>query len=115
MEYFHYAPWVEADCNKTIKRRVGWQSSADAVDTWKADCDFSDVKNYMFLKMHGATYNDALYSNLIRSGQINRSQAISRIRAGAGLSVDRISRAMETLGLPTSLIDWKTIEKRRQI
>jgi hypothetical protein len=115
MDYFHYAPWVEADCNDTIKRHVGWQSSSEAVDTWKADCDFADVKNYMFLKTLGATYNDALYSNLIRSGQITRSLAISRIRAGAGLSVDRISKAMERLDLPMELIDWKAIEKAREI
>jgi tRNA(Ile)-lysidine synthase TilS/MesJ len=115
IEYFHYAPWTEADCNRVIKDKIGWQPDPGDADTWKADCDFSAVKNYMFLKMHGATYNDALYSNLIRSGQIDRSEAISRIRAGAGLSVDAITRAMERLDLPTTLIDWKTVERAREI
>jgi tRNA(Ile)-lysidine synthase TilS/MesJ len=115
IEYFHYAPWVEADCNDTIKNHVGWQSRSKSVDTWKADCDFADLKNYMFLKMYGATYNDALYSNLIRSEQITRDQAISRIRAGAGLSGDRIRNTMETLSLPKELIDWNIIEKAREL
>ncbi len=115
LDYFHYAPWVESDCVETIQTQLGWQSSPDAVDTWKSDCDFANLKNYMFYKMYGATYNDALYSNLIRDGQMTRGEAISRIQAGAGLSVERINKAMQTMRLSMDMIDCGVIEKAREI
>ena len=114
-DYFRLAPWVESDCVETIQSQFGWQSNPDAVETWKADCDFAPLKNYMFSRMYGATYNDALYSNLIRDGQMTRDEAISRIHAGAGLSIECIHRAMQTMGLPIDMIDLKTIEKAREV
>lgn len=115
IEYFHYTPWVESECLKTIQNNLGWQPNPNEVETWKSDCDFAALKNYMFYKMYGATYNDALYSNLVRNRQITRDEAISRIRAGAGMSIASITRAMQTMCLPMDLIDQKSIEKARDV
>ena len=115
MEYFHYTPWVESECLKTIQNNLGWQPNPNEVETWKSDCDFAALKNYMFYKMYGATYNDALYSNLVRNKQITRDEAISRIRAGAGMSIESIARVMQAMCLPMDLIDQKSIEKAREV
>lgn len=113
LDFFHYEPWSENECVKTIRDHLDWRVDSHAVETWKADCEFAHLKNYMFLKQYGATYNDALYSNLIRAGQLTREEAKERIRAGAGLSIECIHRVMSIMGLSKDLIDHRIIEESR--
>ncbi|MFA7322385.1 MAG: hypothetical protein WC000_13050 [Dokdonella sp.] len=69
----------------------------------------------MFYKMYGATYNDALYSNLIRAGQLTRAESLRRIGAGAGLPLDCIERAMARLNLPMNLIDQQALQSATRL
>lgn len=104
VEYFYCAPWKESECVETIQSKLGWQLPPGCSTSWRADCDFAEVKEYMFHQMMGATYTDALLSNMIRAGEITREEALARLEAMSGLAWERIERAMDKLGLPPGLL-----------
>ncbi|MCP5517047.1 MAG: hypothetical protein H7A45_07315 [Verrucomicrobiales bacterium] len=113
VEYFRYSNWREDECIRTITEELGWQLPEGVSETWRADCDIAALKNYMFFKTVGATYSDALFSNLIRDGQLTREQALDRIKRGHGLAEAQIERAMKTLGLSMDLIDRDALARAR--
>lgn len=100
VDYFFHTEWNEADCVKTIQSKLGWELPPGCLGTWKADCDFADVKNYMFYKATGATYAETMLSNLIRDGQITREEALKRLGKSSGVSWVKIKRALDKMGLP---------------
>jgi hypothetical protein len=99
VDYFFHADWREKDCVETIQSKLGWQLPTGCIGTWKADCDFADIKNYMFYKTTGASYADAMLSNMIRDGQITREKALKLLEGNRGISRVRLKRALNTLGL----------------
>lgn len=114
VEYFYHAPWNESECIETIQSKLGWQLPPGCSTTWRADCDFAEMKEYMFHRMMGTTYTDALLSNMIRAGAITRQEALLRLEAMGGLSWTRIERAMDILGLPLNLLENAPSDYMRQ-
>ena len=112
IQYFFHAPWIESEVDRVIRDELGWELTPDTRGTWKADCEFVEMKQYMFHKMFGVTYTDGLLSNLIRSGQLTRQQALARVEGQTIYSEPRMERAVKRLGLPDDFLDrslsvWK--------
>ncbi|MBA7506234.1 hypothetical protein ES706_04915 [subsurface metagenome] len=105
LEYFQYTDWDEKECEKTIQKELGWELPPGCISSWRSDCTLSDLKNYMFKQMTGVTYVEAMWSNLIRSGKMDREEAIEKLSCHSGLSWDNIRKTLKTMDLPESVID----------
>lgn len=105
IEYFFSAPWVESECVETIRSKLGWQMPPGCTQTWRVDCDFAAVKDYIFYKMYNATYTDFMLSNLIRAGQITREEALSRLEGKPYFSLERARRALDIMNLPLDFVE----------
>ena len=101
LNYFYYAKWTEAACHEVLKK-VGWELPANCESTWRADCPFGEIKNYMFKKMTGVNYVEAYYSNQIRAGVISRDEASKRLEK-EGKNLPRLAEVCRILGLSTDL------------
>ncbi len=104
-EYFYVGEWKESECVGTLTKELGWQTPPGAWTTWRADCDFGELKDYMFEKMKGVSYYEAMLSNLIRAGQISRDEAMRRLAAKPFISWVRMQRVLDVLDLPVDFID----------
>jgi len=104
VDYFHDTTLNESEANRIVTSMLGWSLPPDCYTTWRADCDFAELKNYMFERVCGATYTDGFFSNLIRSGQMTREKAISQLHDGTYISWNRIRRVLDTLNLPQDAI-----------
>ena len=100
VDYFFHAAWDEDEVNRVIHEELGWELPPDCVGTWKADCEFAEMKNYMFHKMHGATYLDGFLSNMIRAGELSREEALFMIENRPVYSAPRLQRVLKQLDLP---------------
>ena len=91
--------------------RVLLRLPPDCYTTWRADCDFAELKNYMFERACGATYTNGYLSNLIRADQMTREKALAQLHNGSYISWNRIQRVLRTLGMPedTLLPEDKTV------
>jgi hypothetical protein len=96
-DFFHYYEWDETEMNE-ILRKAGWKIPKGCVSTWRADCEFEEVKNYMFLQSVGISHIHSLYSNLARENKISREEAINRSNEEA-FSAERLEFALSKLEL----------------
>jgi hypothetical protein len=113
VDYFFHTPWVEQEVVGTIQSELGWRLPPDGIGTWKADCEYAEIKNYMFHRMYGATYLDGMLSNMVRAGQLSREQAMARIDGKPMFSRERLRRALATLGLPNDFVDGALADRIR--
>lgn len=113
LDYFMHTSWNQAECMRTVRDKLGWELPADCLITWKADCEFAELKNYMFRKAAGGTYTEAMLSNLIRDGQITRADAMKILdRPSGSVSWPRIDRVLAQLGVPPETVDGRPREQR---
>ena len=103
-EYFYHQAWSEAACEETIKTKLGWELPPGCWSTWRADCDFAELKNYMFYETVGATYTDTMFSNMIRGGQLSREEALRRLQDHPMFSQERLDRALEVMWLSEQFV-----------
>jgi tRNA(Ile)-lysidine synthase TilS/MesJ len=96
-DFFHYYDWDETEMNSILKK-LGWMMPEGCVSTWRADCEFEEVKNYMFMQSVGISHIHSLYSNLARENKISREDSISRSDEEA-FSAARLKLALEKLSL----------------
>lgn len=97
--YFDYADWNEDECCRALKS-VGWQLPMGLYSAKKADCTFAHIKNLMFARSAGADYFDCLFSNMVRYGVVDRTQALERLKKEGCIPQDCIDNTYRILGLP---------------
>ena len=96
-DFFHHYDWNEAEMNSILKK-LGWILPEGFVSTWRADCYFEEVKNYMFKQTVGISHIHSLFSNLAREGKIPVEESIKRSQKEA-FSSARLNFALEKLSL----------------
>ena len=96
-DFFHYYDWDETEMN-LILSKLGWILPQGCISTWRADCEFEEVKNYMFMQSVGISHVHSLYSNLARENKISREESISRSEKEA-FSAARLELALNKLSL----------------
>jgi hypothetical protein len=102
LEYFYFAEWNEKESEEALAQ-VGWELPPGCNSTWKSDCSFAELKNSLFRKTTGASYLDALLSNMVRTGMISRDEAMRRLEVEGRVSIERLTDAFETMELPAEL------------
>ena len=105
-DYYFLAEYNESAVIKFLSD-IGWKIPANCNSTWRADCSFNEIKNYIFKKEMGATYTDAFLSNSIRAGLISREEAIKRAKTEGEISPNRIDEVCKLLGIPSKVFTKK--------
>ena len=72
--------WVEKDVVETIRQHFDWQKSPGVESSWRGDCRLAPLKSYISRGLLGFNDVDVLLSYLIRDGQIDREEALERLR-----------------------------------
>jgi len=99
MEYYYIAGYDEKAVIKFLSD-LDWKIPDNCNSTWRADCSFNELKNYMFKKTAGFTYTDAYFSNMIRMGTLTQEEALKRAKAEGKISKDRIQEVCDILEIP---------------
>jgi glucosamine--fructose-6-phosphate aminotransferase (isomerizing) len=77
---FHYLPWDENTVVDTIRREYDWEDSPDTQTTWRIGDGVAALYNYIYLTMAGWTEDEAMLSNMVREGVLERPEALRRAR-----------------------------------
>jgi hypothetical protein len=76
---FDFRQWDEQEVESTLLDSYGWERASDTDTTWRIGDGTAPFYNYIYLKVAGFTENDALRSNLVRAGRMQREEALARI------------------------------------
>ena len=104
VNYFNHAEWSELELAEALDE-LGWKLPDGCYSVKRADCEFAEIKNLMFKEAVGATYNDFLFSNLVRYGKLSKEEAMERYEREARFSILRFKNACEVLNITHHLFD----------
>ena len=75
---FSYIPWDEDELEETLRGRYGWSPGSDrSASSWRMGDGTAPFYNLMYLIALGMTEHDALRSNQVRFGLLERGNALS--------------------------------------
>lgn len=103
VEYFYHANWDEASGRAALDE-MGWELPPGYFSTWKADCTFAELKNWMFRQTVGMTYMEGMLSNMVRAGVMSRDEALHRLSVEGEVCRVRLDDACQVLELPEGLV-----------
>ena len=72
---YDYVQWDQGLIEKTLKERTGWQKPQKAT-SWRYDCILEPLLDYTYLKEFGISTVGLYLSGLIRTGLIQREEAL---------------------------------------
>jgi len=104
LDYFYLAEFDEAACEHALEV-MGWELPPGCRSTWRADCNFVEMKNFMFLTMTGTTYLEAFLSNLVRADALSRPAALARLDRQGGIDLERLRPVCETMQLEACITE----------
>ncbi len=99
IDYFLHVKYNEEECVKVITSELGWQLPRGCNCYWRADCSMAEVKNLMFDECTGTDYFECYLSNMIRSGDITRQEALHRLQTEGKVSTQRLYHAAKVMDL----------------
>ena len=103
LDYYFLAGYDEEAVNNFLSE-FNLDIPSNCNSSWRADCSFSELKNIMFSKVTGMTYNEAYLSNMVRAGVITRTEALERIAIEGRVSHERLKEVCDTLEIPSENI-----------
>jgi len=77
---YQYLPWHEDTIVSTIRREYDWEIATDTQTTWRIGDGTAAFYNYIYATMAGFTEDEAMLSNMIREGHLDRDEAMRRAR-----------------------------------
>jgi len=75
---YHYLPWHEDTIVGTIRREYDWETATDTQTTWRIGDGTAAFYNYIYGTIAGFTEDEAMLSNMVREGHIDRDEALRR-------------------------------------
>ena len=75
---YHYLPWFEDEIVGTIRREYDWEVATDTKTTWRIGDGTAAFYNYIYGTIAGFTEDEAMLSNMVREGHIDRAEALVR-------------------------------------
>ena len=75
---YHYLPWNEDEIVGTIRREYDWEIATDTQTTWRIGDGTAAFYNYIYGTIAGFTEDEAMLSNMVREGYIDRDEALRR-------------------------------------
>lgn len=76
IQLFEYAKWDENELVDVLRNEYDWELSPDTTSTWRIGDGTAAFYNYIYYTVAGFTENDALRSNQVREGVLDRASAL---------------------------------------
>jgi glucosamine--fructose-6-phosphate aminotransferase (isomerizing) len=96
---FDYIEWKEKIVEETLIKQYDWEVSNDTKSTWRIGDGTASFYNYIYYRVAGFSENDTLRSNMVRSGQITRDEALEKSYTDNLPRFDSIKWYCDTIGI----------------
>jgi glutamine---fructose-6-phosphate transaminase (isomerizing) len=95
---YHYLPWFEDTIVGTIRREYDWELASDTQTTWRIGDGSAAFYNYIYGTIAGFTEDEAMLSNMVREGHLDRTEAMVRGREYSKPRWDSIREYFQLIG-----------------
>jgi glutamine---fructose-6-phosphate transaminase (isomerizing) len=102
---YDYIRWDRKVIVNTIQAKMGWSVPVDSPTTWRIDCSLIPLVNYLTEKAYGVSKIELGFSNMVRSGKMDRSDALKQVeQIKENTDVDRLKMFLKEMGISKSII-----------
>lgn len=84
---YDFIEWDRKVITDTIKDKMGWRQPEGSATSWRIDCRLVPLINYLTAKAYGVSKIELGFSQMIRSGKMEREDALKQ--------VDQIEKAVD--------------------
>ncbi len=103
---YDYIRWDRKVIVETIKREAGWTVPDDFVTTWRTDCSLVPIVNYLTGKAYGVTKLELGFSNMIRTGKMEREEALKQIEMiENSITIEDLKAMLKKIGIREATIN----------
>jgi glutamine---fructose-6-phosphate transaminase (isomerizing) len=96
---YHYLPWREDEIVGTIRREYDWELATDTQTTWRIGDGSAAFYNYIYGTIAGFTEDEAMLSNMVREGHLDRAEAMRRGHEYSKPRWDSLREYFQLIGL----------------
>jgi glucosamine--fructose-6-phosphate aminotransferase (isomerizing) len=105
-QLFDFIPWDEESVNRTIIDGYGWEGAPGYSSTWRVGDGTAAFYNFAYLSVAGFTEHDALRSNQVRAGMLDRATALALVGQDNVPQPGEFADYCRTVGIPPhALVD----------
>jgi len=102
---YDYIRWDRKVIVNTIQDKIGWSAPADSPTTWRVDCSLIPLVNYLTKKAYGVSKIELGFSNMVRSGKMDRDDALKQTeQIKKNIDVDKLKVFLKEMGISKSII-----------
>lgn len=102
---YDYIEWDRKLIVETIKKELGWSVPEKSATTWRVDCYLIPLINYLSEKVYGVSKIEIGFSNMVRSGKMDRTEAIKEIELiKKNMNIEDIEKFFKKIGCEDILI-----------
>jgi len=103
---YDYIRWDRKVIVDTIRDKMGWTAPADSPTTWRVDCALIPLVNYLTVKAYGVSKIELGFSNMVRSGKMDRNDALKQVeQIKVKTDVCKLKTLLKELNIPFSIIE----------
>lgn len=78
--FLKYIRWREDEVSAVLENELKWKKNPDIETKWRGDCNIALLKLWLYKELIGYNDKEPGLSSLIRDGQINREEALRRLK-----------------------------------
>lgn len=102
---YDYILWDRKVIVDTIKYKLGWSAPTDSPTTWRIDCSLIPLVNYLTEKAYGVSKIELGFSNMVRSGKMDRTDALRQVeQIRNNTDIEKLRIFSKELGIPQRII-----------
>lgn len=107
VQLFDYVKWNEAEIEKLLYEKYGWEKATDTSTTWRIGDGTASFYNYIYHSVAGFSEYDTFRSNQVREGMLSREMALEKVMHENIPRYETLKWYLEILGL-----DFETVIKQ---
>ena len=102
---YDYIEWDRKVIVDTIQNKTGWTKPQESITSWRIDCSLVPLVNHLYKKAYGVSKIEVGFSNMIRSGKMDRNDALSQIKEiENAVDISKLERLLKELNISSSHI-----------
>lgn len=103
---YDYIRWDQKVIVDTIEEKMGWSVPDNSPTTWRVDCSLVPLINYLTEVAYGVSKIELGFSNMVRSGKMDRDDALRRVAMIAkNTDISQLRGFLSDMNISASMID----------
>jgi tRNA(Ile)-lysidine synthase TilS/MesJ len=103
---YDYIEWDRKKIVETIENELGWKKPEESATSWRIDCKLVPLVNYLTTKAYGVSKIELGFSQMIRSGKMDRDDALRQVEFIEGsTNIQENNIFLKDLGISTRQIN----------